>query len=66
MIEPEILAEESDDDGPAGKEDKGSDDDDEEEEELDEEVNIFCFVAVQFHGLLSLLDFRLLHIFCVT
>ena len=38
VIEPEILAEESDDEGKRGREDKASDDEEEEEEELDEEV----------------------------
>ncbi|XP_076471038.1 microfibrillar-associated protein 1-like [Babylonia areolata] len=37
VIEPEILAEDSDQEATAARDDKGSDDDEEEEEELDEE-----------------------------
>ena len=49
VIEPEVLAEESEDEGKAGREDKGSEDEDEEEEELDEEVMlsvVFKLVSV--------------------
>jgi hypothetical protein len=38
VIEPEVLAEESDEDVRAVREEKGSEDEEEEEEELDEEV----------------------------